>query len=362
MRTVSLLLLAAAAATAHADSATTRARTVTPLADGVYMIRHPDAPDEFPQGNTTVIIGKRDVLVVDSTYLPSAAKQDIAQIRQWTKLPVRYLVNTHWHYDHTMGNGTYAQAFPGISIVAHRATAEAIAGYNPGWFERYPKRRADFEAQASAGKDLTGKALDADTIATYRKAAAGTAKVEPEFKAIVDRAPDTTFDRELRVDLGGREVVVMHLGRGNTAGDAIVWLPKEKIVVAGDLLDTPVPYLGGGYPSDLVKTLRALRELDFTVVVPGHGDVLRGDAARAHLANVIEFVDTVVGLVSREIYRVGNGSRHLETVREAVLKSLDVARWRKTFGGDEDKDNAAMFDDFSLPGVISAAFYDLHKR
>ena len=104
---------------ALADSVNTKARTVTQIAEGVYVIRHPDAPDTFPQGNTTVVIGERDVLVVDSCYLPSSAREDIEQIRRWTTKPVRYLVNTHWHYDHTMGNGAYAEAFPGLAIVAH---------------------------------------------------------------------------------------------------------------------------------------------------------------------------------------------------------------------------------------------------
>src|SRR3954465_15248303 len=82
-----------------ADSSVTTKRTVTKLADGVYMIRHPDAPDTFPQGNTTVVIGEKGVLVVDSCYLPSSAREDIAQIKQWTPLPVKWLVNTHWHND-----------------------------------------------------------------------------------------------------------------------------------------------------------------------------------------------------------------------------------------------------------------------
>src|SRR3954463_8284217 len=96
-------ILIAVSALGFADSIATHARTVTKLADGVYEIRHPDAPDTFPQSNTTVIIGDNEVLVVDSTYLPSAAKEDIAQIKQWTNKPVRYLLNTHWHFDHTMG-------------------------------------------------------------------------------------------------------------------------------------------------------------------------------------------------------------------------------------------------------------------
>src|SRR5882672_4298662 len=82
---------------AFADSAETKERTVTKLAEGVYEIRHPDAPDTFPQGDTLVVIGEKTVLVVDSCLLPSSTRQDIEQIRKWTDKPVTYLVNTHWH-------------------------------------------------------------------------------------------------------------------------------------------------------------------------------------------------------------------------------------------------------------------------
>jgi hypothetical protein len=67
-----------------ADPASSNQRTVTNLAQGIYLIQHKDAPDHFPQGNTVVIIGDTGVLVVDSCYLPSSAREDIAQIRQWT--------------------------------------------------------------------------------------------------------------------------------------------------------------------------------------------------------------------------------------------------------------------------------------
>src|SRR5881394_3336467 len=117
------LLLALHAVPAVTDSVKTSRSQITDVADGVYTIRHKDAPDTFPQGNTTVIIGDREVLVVDSCYLPSSAREDIAEIRRWTNKPVRYLVNTHWHFDHTMGNGTYWEAFPGLNIVAHVETA-----------------------------------------------------------------------------------------------------------------------------------------------------------------------------------------------------------------------------------------------
>ena len=210
------------------DSGKTLERTVVKLADGIYTIRHKDAPDTFPQGNTTVIIGDREVLVVDSCYLPSSAREDIAEIRRWTNKPVRYLVNTHWHFDHTMGNGTYWEAFPGLNIVAHIETARQSSGYNPGWFERFPKRGDRLKQTLAAGKDANGKVLSEGERKEYQDAIAGIAPVQEEFKSIVDRSPNLTFDSEMRIDLGNREVRIMHLGRGNTAGDAIIFLPKEK--------------------------------------------------------------------------------------------------------------------------------------
>ena len=106
LRSGILCTIALAASAAVADSSVTQQRKVTQVAAGVYAIRHVDSPDTNPQGNTTVIIGERAVLVVDSSYLPSSAAEDIAQIRQWTKLPVRYVLNTHWHPDHQRGNST----------------------------------------------------------------------------------------------------------------------------------------------------------------------------------------------------------------------------------------------------------------
>jgi glyoxylase-like metal-dependent hydrolase (beta-lactamase superfamily II) len=356
------VVLLLAAAPASADSVTTRKRTVTRVADGVYVIRHPDAPDEFPQSNTTVVIGPRGVLVVDSCYLPSEARRDIAQIRRWTRRPVRWLVNTHWHYDHTMGNGAYAAAFPGLSVIAQRETARHMAGYNPGWFERYPQRTVEYGETLKTGKEPDGTALTAERRKLLTKIMPGRARVAPEFASIVDRLPDVTFDEEMRIDLGGgREVRLLHLGRGNTSGDAILVLPREKIVVAGDLLDHPVPYLGGGYPGQLVATLGRMGEIDFQTLVPGHGDVLRGARARAHLARVSEFVSVVVAEVSKEVYRLGNGPRNHDAVRDAVMKRIDVAGWRQKFAGD-DLDSRELFDTFSLPGVITAAYAETWGR
>lgn len=351
-----LLSFPALARAVPADSTSTKERSVTQLAEGVYEIRHPDAPDTFPQGNTTVVIGERGVLVVDSCYLPSSAREDIAQIRKWTTKPVRYLFNTHWHFDHTMGNSAYVDAFPGIEVVAQSETRNQIAGYNPGWFERFPKRGEAFQKEIDSGKDASGKALTPGEIEELKTALAGLQPVWTEFQSLparlADLAPKVAFEKQMDIDLGNRVVQLRFLGRGNTAGDGVAYLPKEKILVAGDLLDHPVPYLGGGYPFDEVETLRNMAGMDAETIVPGHGDVLHG---KDYLNQVIRLIGTVTAEVKKQVYLLGGGPRNLEAVRKAVKSNVDLAALRREFTGDNQGDGD-FFDDFSVEGLITAAY------
>jgi glyoxylase-like metal-dependent hydrolase (beta-lactamase superfamily II) len=354
-------LLCAVSSLVLADSSTTKTRTVTQLADGVYAIRHPDSPDTFPQGTTTVIIGQRYVLVVDSCYLPSSAREDIAQIRQWTKLPVRYLLNTHWHYDHTMGNSEYRDAFPGLEIIAHQETQKQIVGFNPGWLERFPTRGQRLQQLLDAGKNANGKPYTQGEIDELKTAIAGIGPVAEEYKKLnsrlADLAPNVSFDRELTLDLGGREVQLKFLGRGNTAGDAVAFLPKEKIAIVGDLVDHPIPYLGGGFPVDQITTLQNLGWLNPQIIVPGHGDVLHG----AEFLNLeIDFLQAVVGAIDKAEYD-SNARKSPEDMQKAVEAAIDVAAWRRKFAGDE-KDDIDFFNDFSFTGVVKAAYYQMNGR
>ncbi|MBX7150330.1 MBL fold metallo-hydrolase [bacterium] len=353
-----LLLWSSLPLFSQTDSSSTRTRTVSKIADGIYMIRHKDSPDGFPQGNTTVIIGDREVFVVDACYLPSSAKEDIAQIQQWTNKPVRYLLNTHWHFDHTMGNGTYAEAFPSITIIAHQETCKQMEGYNPGWFQRFPNRADLFKKYVETGKDANGNPLSEQDKKDYTSFIAGIEPVWQEFKKIKDRMPNLTFDSELTLDIGNREIQIKYLGRGNTAGDAVVYLPKEKILIAGDLLDSPVPYLGSGYPSQHAKTLRKMAQLDFEILIPGHGNTLKG---KTYLNLVADFIQTVVDEVSKAIFQVGGGPRNLEIVRQTVHKTIDFDAWKKKIVGDS-KEDGDFFDGFSVQGVVTAAYAEAWGR
>jgi cyclase len=345
-------------AMALGPSVNTIERSISKIADNVYVIRHADAPDAFPQSNTTVIIGQRGALVIDACYLPTSAQQDIEQIRRWTTQPVRFLVNSHWHYDHTMGNGTYAREFPALTIIAHQETLASIRGYNPEWFEHYPELTANLQKQLHEHRGADGKTLTAAKKAEVTEQLKGREDVAAEFAEISDRLPDLSFDHQLTLDLGGREVRLLHLGRGNTAGDVVAYLPGEKILIAGDLLDYPVPYLGGGFPAEEVATLRGMGQLDAQTIVPGHGEIQHD---KVYLNLVTDFIEAVTGSVQKQVYRLGPGSTRLEEVRAAVLKEVDVDSWRRRFAGD-DKDSLEFFDTFSMPGLITAAYAEIWPR
>ena len=347
------LVLILMAGSMWGDSAVTKDRTVTKLGEGIYEIRHPDAPDTFPQSNTTVIIGEKSVLVVDSCLLPSTTRQDIDQIRKWTNKPVTYLLNTHWHFDHTLGNATYAAEFPEIQIIAQTTTQKTIADFNPGAVTRYPSRAQRFQKVLDSGKNPDGTPLTEFDRKDYEQSLAGLSSVVTEFKDARQLVPNVSFDRELNIDLGKRLVQIRFLGRGNTAGDAIAYLPKEKVLITGDLLDHPVPYMFGGFPVDFVKTLQELLQLDAETVVPGHGDVLHD---KKYIQQTMELMQAVNVEVEKDV----NEGKTLEEVQEQLPKSFDVKSWRDKFAGT-DKESQGFFDQ-SFAGLVKASYNQIKAR
>ena len=246
--------ICALAATASAQSE----RKVTKLADGIYEIRHRDLQDGYDGGNTTVIIGTRQVFVVDTPFLPSDAREDIAQIRQWTDKPVSFLLTTHFHNDHNLGNRAYMDAFPALTIIAHVETKKDMDLFGPGSLSREERGTASYQRMLDSGKTGAGVALtEADRAGSEenpRAAKAGRGRA----KNLTFQSATLTFDHDFSIDLGNREVQVKFLGRGNTSGDAVVFIPKERIAIVGDLVVHPIPYIYDGYPSEWIQTLQNL--------------------------------------------------------------------------------------------------------
>jgi glyoxylase-like metal-dependent hydrolase (beta-lactamase superfamily II) len=354
LRGLLLFVLAGSAPPVFGDSVTCTERTINKLAEGIYEIRHPDAPDGFPQGNTTVIIGQRGVLVVDSGLLPSSTRADIEQIRRWTDKPVLYVVNTHWHSDHSLGNGLYVQAFPYVQVIAQVETQRLIRDVNPAAIARYPLRKERTELALASGKKADGSPLTEGERKRYEQRLAGLVPTLEELKARVDFAPNVAFEQSLDIDLGNRAVRARFLGRGNTSGDTIVYLPGEKILIAGDLLVHPVPYFFGAFATEHAKTLDRMAQFDAETIVPGHGEVLHG---KGYIYQVRDLLNAVNAFIETQI----NAGVQTSEETEALLNELpEVAKWRDQFAGNDPRNR--NFFDVNLHALVSVAFEQIGTR
>jgi glyoxylase-like metal-dependent hydrolase (beta-lactamase superfamily II) len=343
----------------HADTVNTRERQVRLVAPGVYTIRHPDPTDDFPDGNTTVVIGAREVLVVDTCYLPSSADVDIALIRSWTDKPVRWVLNTHWHNDHVGGNQRYRSAWPAAEVVGHDETRRMIEARVRSYVRRFVlpdstfgQQRETLRRSAETGVDEKGKTVDAATRAAAAASLAREERAVREFRDIVIEAPSVTFETGLRIDLGGRVVELKHLGRGNTGGDVVAWLPAERILVAGDLVDHPVPYAFAGYPGEWIATLDRLAALGPAIVLPGHGEPLQGTGYIERVAALLRNLRQQVN----DLLERNGGAFTLEEVQKAI----DLSEARRAFAGD-DADNREFFD-ASMASLIRSLHAEARAR
>jgi cyclase len=324
-------------------------RTVTKLADGVYAIEHGSAG-----GNTTVIIGDRQVFVVDACFLPSAARADIAQIRTWTDKPVTFLLNTHFHNDHNLGNRVYMDAFPALTIVAHVETKRDMDMFGPGSARREQEDLAALQNMLAAGKSRDGQPLTPGDETRIRNAIARHESWIQEIKPLTFQTATLTFDHDFAIDVGNRIVQVMFPGRGNTNGDAVAYLPKERILVTGDLVVSPIPYFYDGYPVEWIRTLDNLARMDAATIVPGHGSLLHDNAY------ILLLRDLLVSAVDQMNAKLSRTRPAMFQSLDDVKGSVDLTQFRTRFAGS-DPHLDASFDDMSAD-LIKLVFEEASLR
>lgn len=240
----------------------------TEVAPGVHVAIARGVP--YYVANSVVIAGEGGVLLVDSSAGPGEAQVLRAAIRTITDLPVRYVIDTHFHFDHALGHA----AFPEAVTIGHAATR---AGLELG--RRQPTLAANIEGMAVRASELRAKAAaetDAKARATLLADAASADAYGKELAALVPMPSQLTFADRLTLWLGSREVRVLHLGRGHTAGDTVVFLPAERVVCTGDLYNGYIGYMGDAYVEEWPAALDRLAGLDFRIIIPGHGKPFEG--------------------------------------------------------------------------------------
>ena len=246
------------------------------LAPNVYAFISNNTTHDWEDGNTTVIIGDDAVAVVDapSTYL---SRRHLAQIRKLTNKPIHYLINTHFHRDHVMGNHVFLDAYADLIVIQHAYTAMIADRRDPLAIEDLKGRGGDDQLRKL--KEAAEKAVDANGTALTGYDLERAKRSYQEFLPVYNETKGTryvpanmTFKTAMTINLGACEIQLIHLG-GHTPGDTVVWIPKANILVAGDLVIAPVPYGGPDQYLDWIASLDKLIAFNASAIVPGHGPV-----------------------------------------------------------------------------------------
>ena len=204
------------------------------LAEGVYALVQKDFAT-----NSGFIVGDDGVLVIEALMTTAEARHTIAEVKRVTDKPIRWLVLTHYHGDHTFATHHFLPA----AIVAHTECREEL-------IEKWDVSVGDFSRNCP---ELSEK---------FRKT-----RMVP---------PDVVFVERLTLHVEARRVELLYLGRAHTRGDVFIYLPGDRILFAGDVVDKDtVPYTADGYIGSWITVLDKLQSLEVERLVPGHG--LLGD-------------------------------------------------------------------------------------
>lgn len=213
------------------------------VTDDIYVIHN-----DFVPGNATALITDEGVVLVDDKYEVDY-DNILAQLRTVTNQPVKYVVNTHHHGDHSGSNARF-QAMNAVVVASEEAHENMVAGGQPG-------------------------------------------------------VPTIAVKEHAHIYLGGKDVELYHFGRAHTNGDVVVLFPDQRVLAAGDMFTygdaTPqlVDYAGGGSAKEWTKTLDSALMLDFDRVVPGHGTVTTKAEMRRFRENTVTFRNRMRELLSQ---------------------------------------------------------------
>ena len=241
--------------------------------------------------NSPIIINDDEVMIVDSHITPASARVLLEELKTITDKPVRFVVNTHYHFDHAHGNQIFG---PDVAILGHEFTRTMLLSdvleqrtYR-SFTENLPTQNAEITRQIADTSDAAERQRLEDRLYVQENYVA-------DLEEIVPTPPNVTLRTMLTMYRGDREIQLHFFGRGHTGGDVVVYLPQDGILCTGDLVGTRLPYMGDGHVNEWAATLDGLLALVFETVLPGHGPPFTG---REPIENLQAYVTDLWSQVS----------------------------------------------------------------
>jgi glyoxylase-like metal-dependent hydrolase (beta-lactamase superfamily II) len=285
------------------------------VADGVY---YATASGTMNVGaNSPVIVAGEEAFVVDSEITPAAGRALAADLNAVTDKPIRYVIDSHYHYDHAFGNQVFIDS---AQVIGHDNTRKRLSNDDTLRQYTYLTSVNPVPERVKALRDRIAQEHDAQQKAALERQVTNAVNYLEQVKEIRVTPPNISFDRTMTIVRGGREIRLLYLGRGHTDTDIVTYLPKERIVATGDLMESVVSYAGDSYPEEWIATLDKLKELDFDTVMPGHGAVFHGKSKITAFQSYLRDVLTQVAALRAQGL----------SAEEAAAK-VDVTKYRDEF-------------------------------
>jgi cyclase len=352
---ICFIALLLAVATAGQEVRPNRNFNVEKVAEGVYALIRTEPASLWFNPNNVFIIGKRDVIVVDANLTGEYTREVLAELRKLTDKPVKYVINTHWHEDHIIGNRVYRDAFPGVQFVGHRSTLTDLPEIGGANRKSSLQNGRGFvgllEGKLEKGENLAGQPISPEERMGYASDIGLVNSYLAESKGLEIIMPTILVDERLELVQDERRIDVRFLGKAHTGADLVVHIPAEKIVMTGDIIVHPVPLVGStSYPLEYGATLEKLLALDAKVMIPGHGPVMRDSA----------YLISMIGLLNSIRQQAEASAQRGETL-EQMRKSVDISSFEKRFsGGSQHK--ALIFRNYVTMPATAAAHKQLAER
>ena len=329
---------------------------VQKLAEGVYAVIRKEPPGFMVDANNVFIINDDGVVVVDSNGAPAITREVLAALRKLTNKPVRYVINTHWHDDHIRGNQVYREAFPEVEFIGHQTMRDYLPGQGEINRKQFLKGAPQFlevlKGAVAKNKSLTGADLSAEERTSHASDIKLAELVLSEGAAAQTILPTITVADRLTLYPGGRVIDIRHLGAGHTASDLVVHLPREGILITGDLVVWPVPLVGDpqSHIGEWSITLERLVALNPAAIVPGHGPVL-------HDLSYLKTLSAMFTSISKQTKEAVSRGETLEQAR----KSVRLEEFQKQLAG-ESTVRKLLFSNYVVSPAVGVAFREASAK
>jgi cyclase len=245
---------------------------------------------------------------------------------------VRYVVNTHWHDDHVMGNQAYADAYPGVQFIAHPLTRQDIVDHafanNAYVLDLIGADLLRIGRYLETGIGREGKPMTPEQRTRAQRAYDNRVEMLADRKVFRAVPPTVDVADSITLTRGSREIQVRFLGRGNTRGDLVVYLPKERILATGDLVVAPVPYATNVYAQEWIKTLDRLMMIPAVTILPGHGPVMRDWTYVRRVQDTIQQTIAGVAAAKKQGLTIAQATERVQLpeLRESFVQGIETRR------------------------------------